>query len=83
MLSPAAVALIAGPGGTVIGVLIAWALNRNAADDDRLEADRREWEHSIETQLAALTDKVDTLRERAAEHTALLRYFLPRQPPRS
>ncbi len=64
-----------------MGASLAYALNRRGRDEDQAHSDRREWERGIEVQLTALDDKVDALRERAAEHTALLRYFLPWPDP--
>lgn len=77
--------MVAGPGGTAFGVVIAYVLGRRGSDEDRSAEERREWEHSMEAQISRLDEKVDALREKAAEHTALLRYFLPwpsgRPPP--
>lgn len=63
--------------GTIVGVLLAFILQRHAASSDEEKKEEQNWKLSIERQVVSLGEKLDSQREQLITYTSILRYLHP------
>ena len=61
----------------MLGVIIAWVLQRHGQTEDEEKEDFKTWQTSVERQLVRLGEKLDGQREQLAIYTAIFRYLHP------